>query len=147
MKKFLTILFTLLLVFTMNISAFAVDPVYSTTPDTSGTSGSILYAQSPDVYITNEINTGEYLGEYVGTSVYALNPIEPSDASGLKAVLLEVIGPYDAIVVEHSYENTNGYTSYVREIQYDYPWLCSCGLFVVVLFCILRGGFAVLCKL
>lgn len=123
--------------------------VYAVGDDTtpSGESSSIQYVQSPDVYITNEINTGEDLGEYVGTSVYALNPIEPSDASGLKAVLLEVIGPYDAIVVEHSYENTNGYTSYVREIQYDYPWLCSCGLFVVVLFCILRGGFAVLCRL
>lgn len=136
MKKLLTILFTLALIFSLNITAFAVDTVYSSGDDTT-----------PDIYITNEISTVEDLGEYVGTSVYALNPIEPSDASGLKAVLLEVIGPYDAIVVEHSYENTNGYTSYVREIQYDYPWLCSCGLFVVVLFCILRGGFAVLCKL
>ena len=86
-------------------------------------------------------------GHLVGVSTFSLNPITPNEATGLKAILLELIGDYDAIVVEYSYENTNGYTSYVREIQYDYPWLCACGLFVIVLFCILRGGFAVLCKL
>lgn len=115
-----------------------MNTVYSVSSDTTG--------GVQDIYITNEISTVEDLGEYVGTSVYALNPITSSDASGLKAVLLDVIGPYDAIVVEHAYENTNGYTSYVREIQYDFPWLCSCGLFVVVLFCVLRGGLAYLCR-
>ena len=155
MKKLCFVFLLCVSVLSLNFSAYAAgDDVYSVAPDSSVTSGfssssggsSVQYIQSPDVYITNEISTVEDLGEYVGTSVYALNPIEASDASGLKAVLLEVIGPYDAIVVEHAYENTNGYTSYVREIQYDFPWLCSCGLFVVVLFCILRGGFSVLCR-
>lgn len=116
-----------------------------TTP--SGESSSTQYVQSPDVYITNEISTVEDLGEYVGTSVYALSPVLPTDATGLKRVMLELIGSYDAIVVEHEYQSNNNYSNYLREIQPDYPWLCSCGLFVVVLFCILRGGFAVLCKL
>ena len=112
--------------------------VYSVSSDTNG--------GVQDIYITNEISTVEDLGEYVGTSVYALNPVTPSDANGLKSVLLEVIGSYDAIVVEHQYESYNGSINYVREIQYDFPWLCSCGLFVVVLFCILRGGLAYLCR-
>lgn len=120
--------------------------VYSISSDTSGLSGSVQFVQAPDVYITNEISTTEDLGDYVGTSVYALNPVTPSDANGLKAVLLEVIGSYDAIVVEHQYESYNGSINYVREIQYDFPWLCSCGLFVVVLFCVLRGGLAYLCR-
>lgn len=122
------------------------DSIYSVGSDSGSIGGDVLLVPSPDVYITNEISTVEDLGEYVGTSVYALNPVTPSDASGLKAVLLEVIGPYDAIVVEHQYENYNGSYNYVREIQYDFPWLCSCGLFVVVLFCVLRGGLAYLCR-
>lgn len=102
----------------------------------------------PDVNVFNQITVEgtDDLGEYVGTSVYSLNPVQPSDTNGLKAVMLSLIGDWDSIIVEHSYENTNGYISYVREIQLDYPWLCSCAIFLVVLFCILRGGFAVLCK-
>ena len=140
MKKFFTILFTLLLVFTMNITAFAVET--ETTPVES-----TLSMPDVNVYVTNELPPVDDLGEYVGTSVYAMNPVRPSDANGFKQVMLEVIGNYDAIVVEHQYESYNGSINYVREIQYDYPWLCSCGLFAIVLFCILRGGFAVLCKL
>lgn len=123
-----------------------LDSVYSVGSDSGSRDSDVLFVPSPDVYITNEISTVEDLGEYVGTSVYALNPVTPSDANGLKAVLLEVIGSYDAIVVEHQYESYNGSINYVREIQYDFPWLCSCGLFVVVLFCILKGGLAYLCR-
>lgn len=101
----------------------------------------------PEVNVYNEITVeNEELGEYIGTSVYSLNPISPSESNGLKAVMLSLIGDWDSIVVEHAYESTNGYTNYVREIQLDYPWLCSCAIFLVVLFCVLRGGFAVLCK-
>ena len=101
----------------------------------------------PEVNVYNEITVeNEELGEYIGTSVYSLNPVSSSDSNGLKAVMLSLIGDWDSIVVEHAYESTNGYTNYVREIQLDYPWLCSCAIFLVVLFCVLRGGFAVLCK-
>lgn len=102
----------------------------------------------PDVNVFNKITIpdDEGLGEYVGTSVYALNPVQPNDTNGLKSVMLSLIGDWDSIVVEHQYESSQGYTNYVREIQLDFPWLCSCAIFLVVLFCILRGGFAVLCK-
>lgn len=139
MKKFFFVFFLIVSVFCLNLSVFAVDP------DAAVSSSDASGESNVNVYVTNEI-VGEDLGEYVGTSVYALNPVTPSDTSGLKAVLLEVIGPYDAIVVEHQYESYNGSFNYVREIQYDFPWLCSCGLFVVVLFCVLRGGLAYLCR-
>lgn len=102
----------------------------------------------PDVNVYNEVvvENGDDLGTYVGTTVYSLNPIKPNETNGLKAVMLSLIGDWDSIVVEHQYENYNGSYNYVREIQLDYPWLCSCAIFLVVLFCILRGGFAVLCK-
>lgn len=142
MKRFLPFFFILILTFTMSIPAFAVET------ETTVPSGETVVV-SPDVTVnvTNEAPVDSDEGQLVGVSTFALNPITPNEATGLKAILLDLIGSYDAIVVEYSYENTNGYTSYVREIQYDYPWLCACGLFVIVLFCILRGGFAVLCKL
>lgn len=142
MKKFLTILFTLLLVFTMNITAFAVETETTVSPGET-----VVVSPDVTVNVTNEAPLDFDEGQLVGVSTFGLNPVTPSEATGLKAILLELIGDYDAIVVEYAYENNNGYVSYVREIQYDYPWLCACGLFVIVLFCILRGGFAVLCKL
>lgn len=150
MKRFLfcvCLCLSVLSTSTLAVYGIGDDTIPITQPSLIPQSSSVQYVQSPDVYITNEISTVEDLGEYVGSSVYSLNPIDPGDASGLKAVILDLIGSYDAIVVEHQYENYNGSFNYVREIQPDYVWLCSCGLFVVVLFCILRGGFAALCKL
>lgn len=103
----------------------------------------------PDVNIFNDIiveDTSNELGEYMGTSVYSLNPVTSNDANGLKSVMLSLIGDWDAVIVEHAYSSSQGYTNYLREVQLDYPWLCSCAIFLVVLFCILRGGFAVLCR-
>lgn len=145
MKKLLSFFFILILTFVMSIPAFAAESVYSVSPSASGET--VVVSPDVTVNVTNEAPVDLDEGHLVGVSTFSLNPITPNEATGLKAILLELIGDYDAIVVEYSYENTNGYTSYVREIQYDYPWLCACGLFVIVLFCILRGGFAVLCKL
>lgn len=128
MKKLLTILFSFVLVLALCVPAFAAAP-----DDGSTTEGT-----------TTEENTD--LGEYVGTTVYSLNPVTSADATGLKAVLLEFIGDYDAIVVEHAYASTNGYTNYVREIQYDYPWLCAAGLLVVMIFCLFKLGGSLLCR-
>lgn len=146
MKKFVYVLFSLVLCLSLVAPAMAAEAGDGETSTETESGTQVLV---PDVNVYNEIiveDNSEELGEYVGTSVYSLNPVGPSDTNGLKAVMLSLIGDWDSIVVEHSYENTNGYTSYVREIQLDYPWLCSCAIFLVVLFCILRGGFAVLCK-
>lgn len=67
-----------------------------------------------------------------------VSPVEPSDTNGLKAVLLNLIGDYDAIVNEYQYTTGQGYVSYVREITPDYVWMISAGIFIVVLWCIFR---------
>lgn len=80
-------------------------------------------------------------------AVYStLDPVTPENANGLKAILLDLIGDYESIVVEYEYENNNGYTSYVREIYPDYTWLCSCAIFLVMLYCTYRLGASILCK-
>lgn len=146
MKKTITISFVFVLVLVLCVPAFATEADSGNTDGVSGDSQTVVV---PDVNVYNEVvveDAGEELGEYVGTSVYALSPVTSSDVTGLKAVLLEFLGSYDAIVVEHAYENTNGYTSYVREIQYDWPWLASAALLLVLMFCFIRGGFSVLCR-
>lgn len=68
----------------------------------------------------------------------AVSPVTPSDTNGFKKIMIELLGDYDPVVVEYSYQSSQGYTSYLREIQPDYTWLCSCAVFLVVLYCIFR---------
>lgn len=145
MKRFFLFFCVFLMVISLALPAFATAGEGETPVSDETTSEPVVV---PEVNVYNEVvvENGDDLGTYVGTTVYALNPISPSNSNGLKAIMLSLIGDWDSIVVEHEYENNNGYTSYVREIQLDYPWLCSCAIFLVVLFCILRGGFAVLCR-
>lgn len=141
MKKFFFSLFSVaLLSFSLISPALAADAGAGEgdTPDLS----------TPVVNVYNDITIpdSEELGEYVGTSVYSLNPVTPADTSGLKAVLLEFLGDWDSIVIEHAYQSSQGYTNYVREIQLDYPWLCSAALLVVMIFCLFRLGGSILCR-
>lgn len=146
MKRFLSFLSVIFICVFLCVPAFASAAEQGT--DTGTDSGSDTTVLVPDVNVYNEVvvEDTEDLGTYVGTTVYALNPVSPSDTSGLKSIMLSLIGDWDSIIVEHRYESSNGYTNYLREIQLDYPWLCSCAIFLVVLFCVLRGGFACLCR-
>lgn len=80
-----------------------------------------------------------------GVSVYSVSPIAPADTNGLKAVLLGLIGNYDAIVVEYEYRNpNNSYNSYLREIQPDYVWIASFCMLALVVYCVFRLGGALI---
>lgn len=68
----------------------------------------------------------------VGVESYSLSPVTSS--SGLKGVLLDVLGPYDTVVTQYKYQQgSNQYYSYVNDIQPDYPWLASAVLFIVMI--------------
>lgn len=72
---------------------------------------------------------------------YALDPITSANTTGLKSVLLGIIGPYENIVTEYRYMNSNNqYYSYLREITPDYPWFGSLAVFRVLLFSVFRIG-------
>ena len=77
-------------------------------------------------------------------SVTSVSPIKPSDTSGLKSALLGVLGNYDPVIVEYQYSDRNGYTNYLREVQPDYVWLCSCALLALVIYCLFRLGGALI---
>lgn len=68
---------------------------------------------------------------------FALSPITSS--SGLKGILLDVIGPYDNVVTQYRYQqNTSSNFSYVNEITPDYPWIFSALLFILLVLCTFR---------
>lgn len=146
MKMKYLILFFLLPVLVLNVSAAYTlgDDTGIGTIDVSGSGGGLSQTviDLPRGYMIAEANTLEQ-GE---VSVTALDPITAEDATGLKAIVLELLGDYSAIEVEFEYQNTNGYSSYIREIQPDYPWLVSAGIFAIVLYCLIRMGVAMLCK-
>lgn len=73
-------------------------------------------------------------------TVTSVSPIEPSDTTGLKSALLGVLGNYDPVIVEYQYSDRNGYTNYLRDVQPDYVWLCSCALLALVIYCLFRLG-------
>lgn len=74
----------------------------------------------------------------------SVSPIKPSDTSGLKSALLGVLGNYDPVVVEYQYSDGDGRTRFLREVQPDYVWLCSCALLALVIYCLFRLGGALL---
>lgn len=77
--------------------------------------------------------------ELAGVESYALSPINPSDTSGLKKILLEILGPYDNIATQFKYQQqNNSYYTYVNEITPDYPWICSALLFIVLVISVFR---------
>lgn len=77
-----------------------------------------------------------------GASVNVVSPVAPSETSGFKGVLLDLIGNYDTIVTEHRYTNSNGYTSVTVDIQPDYVWWASVAILVIVIYSFFRliGG-------
>lgn len=151
MKRLLVVFLGLLVVLSVNLSAFAAEAGEgeSTSQEVITVTDTVV----PDVTVINEIVQAdetegilysvETYGDYSLASTYA---VTADDATGLKALILSLIGDYEGIVVEYAYENSSGYTSYVREIQLDYPWLCTCAIFLVVLYCVFRLGGAILCK-
>lgn len=80
---------------------------------------------------------GSDTGDY-GVSLLADAPITADDATGLKAVLLEILGDYEPILFTYSYgTNATG-----REVFQDDVWLCSFWMLMLLTYCVFRliGG-------
>lgn len=94
-------------------------------------------------------NYGDLTDIPVGASidniaVASVSPVQPSDITGLKSALLGVLGSYDPVIVEYEYSDRNGYKNYLRDVQPDYVWLCSCSLLALVIYCLFRLGGALI---
>lgn len=78
-------------------------------------------------------------------SPQALAPVTSSSTTGLKSLLLSILGDYDPVFAEFRYSNGSNY-SYTREIQPDYVWLCSAAVFAILLYCTWRFLGGIVCR-
>lgn len=123
-------------------------PVYADSVDdgSSGSSGSdsVYNDYYTDVSVSPIIQTlpeGELL-EVKSTT----NRVSASDATGLKSLMLTLIGDYDTVVTDYTYQSSNGYTTHSIQIERDWSWIISAVLFVIVIYCTIRGIVAILCR-
>lgn len=72
--------------------------------------------------------------------------VQPSDANGFKAVLLTVLGDYETVVTDYTYQNNSNYYSHSIEIEQDYAWICSAAMLGLIVFCTFRIIGGMLCK-
>lgn len=74
--------------------------------------------------------------------------VTPQDANGLKAIMLELIGDYETVVTDYTYQSgSSGYYSHSISIERDWSWIFTCSLFIVVIYCVFRAVGGILsCK-
>lgn len=73
--------------------------------------------------------------------------ITASDTTGLKAVMLTLLGDYETTVTDYEYRTgSNSYTSHSINIERDWTWICSCGIFGILLWCTFRSIGGILCR-
>ena len=68
--------------------------------------------------------------------------ISANQTSGFHAVILGLLGDYNPIVKDYTYQSSQGYTSHSIEITPDWSWIASAAIFLVIIFCLFRliGG-------
>lgn len=133
--KFRYIVLILFLVFALSV------PVYAAELEGEGEGDiiqDVLYVPS----VVTLVQDPDYSFE-----VLIKSPVTPSSTTGLKSIMLSLLGNYDVIVGEYTYQNTNGTTSYLREMQPDYVWLVSAGIFAIVLYSLFRLGGGLVCRI
>lgn len=65
--------------------------------------------------------------------------VRPQDANGFKAVLLSLIGDYETVITDYTYQSgSSGYYSHSIQIERDWSWICSASIFAIVVFCVFR---------
>jgi hypothetical protein len=120
-----------------NIDGSVADPAESVQPAESDN------ANSEEV--NEEVNPGSDDDMILqSVDVYSASPITSDSTTGLKSVVLGLIGSYDTIVTDYTYNNNNGYVSHTIEVQPDYVWMGSFLLLCLILYCLFRLGGAMI---
>ena len=99
-------------------------------------------SSSVDTGEVNPLDTSDMVLQSV--DVYSVSPVTPQNTTGLKSVILGLIGNYDTVVTDYTYTNSNGYVSHTIEVQPDYVFLCSFVMLCLIIYCIFRLGGALI---
>ena len=110
--------------------------------DSVDSSTSSDFSASADNVESNPLDTSDMVLQSV--DVYSVSPVTPQDTTGLKAVILGLIGNYDTVVTDYTYTSNNGYVSHTIEVQPDYVFICSFVMLCLVIYCLFRLGGALI---
>lgn len=108
----------------------------------SDSSASSDSSSTSDTVESNPLDTSDMVLQSV--DVYSVTPVTPQNTTGLKAVILGLIGNYDTVVTDYTYTNSNGYVSHTIEVQPDYVFLCSFAMLFLIIYCLFRLGGALI---
>lgn len=110
--------------------------------DSSDSSNSADSSAPADTAESNPLDTSDMVLESV--DVYSVSPVTPENTTGLKAVILGLIGNYDTVVTDYTYTSNNGYVSHTIEVQPDYVFICSFAMLCLIIYCLFRLGGALI---
>lgn len=109
MRKFFIFLLLISVFFVLGVPVFA----------SSG--GAILMSNNDPLFLRSVSQSNE--------------TITANDANGFKKVMLQLIGDYKMVITDYTYQNQSGYTTHSVNVELDYSWICSCIMFIVIIFC------------
>lgn len=116
-----------------NLDGSVADPVENVQPsDSENSSSEEINPGSDDDMILQSVD------------VYSVSPITSDSTTGLKSVILGLIGSYDTIVTDYTYNSNNGYVQHTIQVQPDYVWMGSFLLLCLILYCLFRLGGAMI---
>lgn len=124
----------------------------------------VAVADESDLVETTEISSTEYISssmEHDPSPLHnnnsssqlilidfntSIQTISADESSGFKAIILDLIGPYEMLTKEYTYTNpSNNYQSKQVTTEPDYSWMISAAIFIIVVYCFLRMLGGVIC--
>lgn len=100
----------------------------------------LINSQSTPTVEDDTIQQVEVLEPELVNVTSTLQTITAADTSGFKAVMLSILGDYETVVTDYEYRNNNNtYYSHSITIERDWAWICSCGVFALLLYCTYRA--------
>lgn len=101
-----------------------------------------VFASSTDIRVDSslpEIREDEDI-----TVTIKASPVTPSNTSGFHNVIISLLGNYEPITVDYTYQSGTNYqnTSHSITTAPDWSWICSAAIFAIIIFCLFRliGG-------
>lgn len=160
-KRIFTFFLSIVLVFAFNMSVFADDETDNdyqndqlsdlTTIDTTSPAQVVVDITQ---LLTPTVSDPDVNEEITPDLVTVVDPVlvdvsvskqavSASNTNGFKAVILQLLGDYETTVTDYTYQSgSSGYYSHSINIERDWSWICSCGIFAILLYCTFRtiGG-------
>ena len=160
-KRIFTFFLSLVLVFAFTVSVFADNETNNDSqndqlPDLTSVDTSSPAQVVVDItqLLTPTVTDSDVNEEVTPDLVTVVDPVlvdvsvskqavSASNTNGFKAVILQLLGDYETTVTDYTYQSgSSGYYSHSINIERDWSWICSCGIFAILLYCTFRtiGG-------